>query len=526
MVGQHRPGCHGSASRPVAGNLDEMPMTPSLRTRLRGAGLAAVLALAGCASPPPDAVAPAEPAAGAAPMLTAAQLREDLDQLYATLQSAHYDLYARRDRASYDALHARLRADLDQPLPVDEALLRFQRFAAYGRVAHARLDLPFDRWAAFREADGKAITLSLRVQDGKAYVLSDFADAEDVAPGDQVLAVDGQPALDWLAEMGELVSADNDYLLHAQMEGLLPVLVWLQRGEVDGVQLELAAADGGTRRVWYPAVTRAHVAQVEAAGRVPATRDLSGREARMLGDGIAYLRPGPFYDIRPDAESPWDTSHFRTFIDGAFTGFLAAGATDLVLDLRDNPGGDNSFSDLVVAWFADEAFRFSPAFEIRVSAATIASNQARLDALPEAAGGASADMAALFEGQPLGSVVRYEIPLTPPREGPRFEGRVHVLVNRHSYSNAVTTAALVQDYGFGRVLGEETADLASTLGAMEHFTLAHSGLSVGYPKARILRPSGDPSPRGVVPDQVLPHPVLEGPDDPVLQAALAQVRRR
>lgn len=497
-----------------------------IRSLLPAAWLAASLALAACASPAPEpGDARTDEPTDAAAQLTAEQLHQDLDQLYATLQSAHYDLYARRDRAGYDAQHARMRADLDQPLPVEEARLHFQRFAAYGRVAHARINLPFERWASFRQAGGKAIALSMRVRDGKVFVLSDFADAQGVAPGDQVLAIDGQPALDWLAQAGAVVSADNDYLLHAQMESLLPFLAWLHLGEVESLTLELASADGGRRSVRVPATTRAQIEAAEAAGRVPATRDLSGREARLLDGGIAYLRPGPFYDIRPEAESPWDLSQFRTFIDAAFADFLAAGATELVLDLRDNPGGDNSFSDLVVAWFADKPFRFSPAFEIRVSTATIASNQARLDALPEDAGGASAEMAKLFDGQAPGSVVRYEIPLVAPREGERFHGRVHVLVNRHTYSNAVSVAAVVQDYGFGRVLGEETADLASTLGAMEHFTLDHSGLSVGYPKARILRPSGDPAPRGVVPDVELAHPIVEGPEDPVLQAALADIRR-
>lgn len=118
----------------------------------------------------------------------------------------------------------------------------------------------------------------------------------------------------------------------------------------------------------------------------------------------------------------------------------------------------------------------------------------------------------------------YPIPEVAPRAGARYTGRVHVLVDRHTYSNAANVAAVVQDYGFGRVLGEETSDLASTLGAMEHFTLPGSGLVVGYPKARILRPSGDPTPRGVVPDVVLPSPVATGADDPVMQAALEAIR--
>ncbi len=178
----------------------------------------------------------------------------------------------------------------------------------------------------------------------------------------------------------------------------------------------------------------------------------------------------------------------------------------------------------MLAWIADRPFRFSPGFEIRVSEATVASNQARLAGLPAGEGGASAEMAALFEGRAPGEIVVYPIPEVAPRAGARFEGRVHVLVNRHSYSNAVLVAAVVQDYGFGRVLGEETSDLASTLGAMEHFTLPGSGLMVGYPKARILRPNGDPTPRGVVPDLPLPSPVAQGADDAVTQAALAAVR--
>jgi len=52
-----------------------------------------------------------------------------------------------------------------------------------------------------------------------------------------------------------------------------------------------------------------------------------------------------------------------------------------------------------------------------------------------------------------------------------------------------------QDFGFGTVLAEETADLASTYRALEKFTLPGTGIEVGFPKARILRPSGDPSPR-------------------------------
>jgi hypothetical protein len=46
-------------------------------------------------------------------------------------------------------------------------------------------------------------------------------------------------------------------------------------------------------------------------------------------------------------------------------------------------------------------------------------------------------------------------------------------------------------------------------------------LEVGFPKAFIVRPSGDLAPRGVVPDVAIETPVVEGIDDPVLQRAVA-----
>lgn len=97
----------------------------------------------------------------------------------------------------------------------------------------------------------------------------------------------------------------------------------------------------------------------------------------------------------------------------------------------------------------------------------------------------------------------------------------YVLVNRHSYSNAVLVAATIQDFGFGKILSEETADLASTYGALEKFTLPNTGPEVSIPKARILRPNGNAAARVVIPDVAIATPLVTGEQDIVLQQALA-----
>ena len=125
-----------------------------------------------------------------------------------------------------------------------------------------------------------------------------------------------------------------------------------------------------------------------------------------------------------------------------------------------------------------------------------------------------------------GATFEVKLPLVAPAESNRFEGRVWVLVNRHSYSNAAVVAAQVQDYGFGTLMGEPTADLATTYGAVESFTLPHSEALVYYPKAYMVRPSGDETVAGVRPDVPLPLQPVGISADRVLTAALAHIRSR
>ena len=467
--------------------------------------------------------APAAPASSVPATYSAEQIRADFDQLYAQLQASHYDLFARRSQAEYDARFRQMRAEFDQPLTPFEVQLRFQRFVAFGNVAHARIDPPAEAWEAFRAQGGKAFPLYLRVSGGKVTIVDDYSGNHDIALGDQVLSVDGEPALAWLGRMRALVSADNDYMAWAQLETQLPLLAWMALGNVDTFNVVLLKASGVRKQVRVLARSRTEFEVADAGKPAHFELDWNAREARMLEGGVAYLRPGPFYDNRPEAATPWDPTAFGAFIDAAFEKFITEGARSVLIDLRDNPGGDNSFSDLMVAWFADKPFRFSPGFDIKISEATVESNRKRMESIGGDQDSTSKQLAAAYAGKPMGSRVLFPIALIEPRQQGIFHGRVYLLVNRHSYSNTVLVAAIAQDYGFGKILGEETADLASTYGALEKFTLPRTGIEVSFPKARILRPSGDPQARGVVPDVAIPTPLVPSERDTVLEQALKAI---
>ncbi|WP_291844746.1 S41 family peptidase [Maricaulis sp.] len=450
-------------------------------------------------------------------------IRAEFDQLYAGLQAAHVDLFAATPRSVMDRHHAEIRAGFNAPLPRTEIERAFQTFTALARHAHARIESDGRDYGAYREAGGRVLPVNISIRAGRVLVESHASGVGALQPGDEILAFNGMPNTVWMPRLLRHVSAETPRFGQTLLEFQLRRLVWQEWPELDTASLDVRHADGSQSRITLPF---RNSEEMEIAGFVGAPQfRLDTQEARLIGDDIAYLRPGPFYNTMPGGDV-WDPTGFVAFVDESFADFQAASADTLIIDLRDNPGGDNSFSDPMLAWIADRPFRFASHFTVRVSPQSTAANQARLDAM-ETPGGMSALYAELYAQSPDGALIEIDLPWTEPRpSGDRFDGAVYVLVNRYSFSNAVTVAAMVQDYGFGSIVGETTADMATTYGAMETFSLDTTGIRVAYPKAHIIRPDGVSESHPVTPDIALDMPDLRGTDDVVLDQLVDLIRNR
>jgi hypothetical protein len=185
----------------------------------------------------------------------------------------------------------------------------------------------------------------LRVVGSRVFVEDDYSGVDGLAAGHEVMSIDDVPALAWLERVRQLVSADNDYLAHTQMETQLPMLAWWHGLQAARYVVEVAAPDGERARHGVPARSRSEFANAGAARPPRLEPDSNARVAHMGDDGIGYLRPNPFYDNRPESSNRWDSTDFIRFTDAAFAGFIDANAGAVLIDLRNNPDGDNSFSD-------------------------------------------------------------------------------------------------------------------------------------------------------------------------------------
>lgn len=282
---------------------------------LQGCCLATLLCAAGvsCAADPAGAL---DQAAAAERSFAPAQLREDFERMYRGLQAAHIDLYAFTPKRQLDERYARALADLNTPLTRFQAKVKFQLFAAAVRMGHTRVESPASDWRQFRSAGGKGFPLRIRVLDRHVYVTENLSGLEAIRPGDELKSLNGEALTRWLDRTERHVSAETPYMADSLMEYDFPMYLWIELGAVDGFDLEIVRSGAAAQRLRVPALTSA---QMEAArARQPLTLNLEQplRDARMLGERVAYLRLGPFYnaDAKTEAEA-WDVSGFQQFID-------------------------------------------------------------------------------------------------------------------------------------------------------------------------------------------------------------------
>ncbi len=450
-------------------------------------------------------------------------LKSDLALLYSRLVRAHPDLYVHKPKAEYNKFYTQTLKSIDRPLSLFDTQILFQKFSAFGNIAHSRIEFPEQVFRHFRAEDGRIFPIYLRIVKGRAYVGENYSNDHNVKVGDEILELNGIPLSDWLARVATNVSADTAYIAHSLLEFTFPKYLWLELGEQGSFELLLRTGADEPRSLNIVARTQSEMQA--AAIKQPTFFSLSSdkRASEMLSPKIAYLRPGPFYNIE-NPTSAWDNTSFIEFIDTSFISFIKDGAEKLIIDLRTNPGGDNSFSDHMLAWFADQPFRFASEFLIKSSDEAASSNQQRIDSKPDATEGVSHLFAKKYAKVPRGELFSFEIPYVQPRNEPRFDGEVIALINRHSYSNAVNVAAIIQDYNFGTIVGEKTSDMATTYGAMETFQLDATGISVNFPKAHIIRPSGDKHSDGVAPDVLLETPIISNQEDVVLEKLLLHLK--
>ncbi|MCP9199974.1 S41 family peptidase [Gramella sp. GC03-9] len=425
-------------------------------------------------------------------MFSNSEVQDDLDFLYNSLIDAHYNVFAYTSEDEFKSTYQTIKKSIQKDsLNLLQATSYLQQLTAAVKNGHTAIEFPGQAYAEFVYNGGKVFPLELAFENRKALVRKNWSSNANIQPGQEVLSINDRSIKDVVDSISKQISAERSYFTQVKIEMYsFPRYYWQVFGEQENFSIEISENKD---------VDSYTLEAIKALDEYEMKRK-EVMNAKMKLDFLseaAYLNPGNFGG---------DEKIYQIFIDSAFTEINNRKTENLIIDLRNNMGGDNSFSDYLVSYFADKPFQWNSSFTLKTSK-FLKENVRK-----------TRDTTNPFWKEALehadGEIYDYAFDSYQPQPASRrFEGKVYVLVNRQSHSQSAVTAAQIQDYDFGTIVGEETGDYPSLYASIFGFELPNTGINVSVSKGYMVRVNGSTAEEGVIPDIPIRDHLLDENDE-------------
>ena len=517
-------------------------------------------ALAACSLVIRDPTALSIPPAADAATISRADALADLEFLIRTLNRVHPDPYRFHSLEVVEASRRRVAESMPASLARTELCLRFNEVIATlddGHTSMACEQLVIAQWERAAKASPpqtqKVMDYSpfMRLDDQQHLIVGWPNDAPGVEPGDRLLRVNGQDADALLAAWAREVSHDTNAGRMAHVARRFRVYLALH-GINAPFRLTVAAPGGPNRDVtiegepvnyflWgrpapvTPPVS-APVAQgtpaaptaapaIPRASSTPVAKPVEVRTSffnyRIMRPGIAYM---DFFSLIGDSLLSSESS-FTKAVNAMFRQLAADRPRTLIVDVRENGGGDDGIAAEFLRHITEKPFRLmgqtqvKRSQEVRDAGKSLLRIPFRWLPLPLLV----AEARDYYFGE-IGTLSRpRENPVRQrPRAEPFFDGPVCVLTGPHTYSAAAEFAEAVKTYGLATIVGEAPGGQPNSFGNPMPFRLPRSKLTLQIATSRAVRANGDVADfKPVAPDIIVRATAadIRAGFDPVLERA-------
>jgi len=429
---------------------------------------------------------------------------EDLTFLRKSLEEAHYNLYIYTSKEAFNQNFESVKSSITKDsLSILEITSLFQSVISKANNGHTEIPFPGAVYIDFAYSGGTIFPLEIAFEEGKSLIRKNWSNNNSIEIGSEIISINNQSIDDVLQKIYPLISAERNYFKLAKIELIsFPRLYWQALGEQKNFEIEIRK-NGKIEKHQIKAISLIEDYEMKRHELFSEKREL-----KFLNQA-AYLKPGNFSG---------DEQKYRRFIDSSFVEINKKKLPNLIIDLRNNLGGDDSFSDYLVSYIADQPFRWYSEFTLKTSAILKAHVRENYDTNDP------------FWQSVLthedGSIYAYEFDEYKPQPiEKRFSGKVFVLINRQSHSQSAVTAAQIQDYKFATIVGEETGDLPSLYASQYSYNLPHTGIDVKISKGYIVRVNGSKKAEGVIPDIYIKDHLLDE-DDEILDSLIKQIAKK
>jgi hypothetical protein len=463
--------------------------------------------------------------------LTTLQMQADFDLMRHALEEAHPGLYRYSTKAQMDREFDDQRAKLSRPMTKPQFEVVVAQTIASIRCGHTRMRSDPDVEAAMRNAP----TFPLRVvfeETRLMVLLNQTPDDQTIRPGMELVSINGREVADLVRQFWAVNYADADIetARRHDIAQSFPQNYWWLVGQPEFFTVT-ATEPGSGRKVI--AKLKGVTETDRKTNHNPVNDAMQTGLAKVRGESyeklsLRFLKDPDIAEIRIPSFMGDD---FPQWIEDTFRTLHEKGTNKLIIDLRSNGGGEDTYGVMLVSYLTDKPFRYVDHVTIK----TISwSFQDHWDAKPMDAGQLAHIRECLIPNPDGGYFMTEKLQESLGEKQPGkfpFLGDVFILIDGATFSTAADFCAVTHHLKRATFIGEETAGAyyGNNSATEPTVTLPNSKVRFGLPLCASWNAvSGDEGKRrGTIPDHVVvlkTADVLRGVDTQ-LQAALKLAER-
>lgn len=388
-------------------------------------------------------------------------LKEDFAEFTQAMRQNHPTMQNPQDarRVTNAFNFAQSRIDRDMSLPEFYILIRKASEAL--NCGHTRLWLSAGHWKGILHYE-KLFPYRVFYRDDKAYIQCDYTDEKLISEGSEIISVNDKSMADIIAEFKSIIGSDgnNNTYKPAEMNrlsiGLFPGYIEFP----DTYTIMYIPPDASTLATQKIAALPYETLKMRRNAAYPDEYPWPPYDFKIV-DGVSAA-----VITISDFSGEYD---YRERLASSFGRIEDERIKNLIIDVRNNDGGDPCVASLLLNYIIDSAYTYF-----------------------------------------VGSVYGYgDLKERVDPISPNFDGNVYVLADGGSFSTTGHFLALIRFHNLGVIVGDTSGGGYICNGCYDEITLPNTKISVMYPRCRYATAvTGFDESRGIAPDAII-TPTIE-----------------
>lgn len=420
--------------------------------------------------------------------ITKAALESDIQFWRKTMDESHVNLYHSISSADMDQLIVQLLAPIKDSVSHKDAVFIFSKLSAALNEGH--LGLVSSKITDSLYLESTRFPYIIRKATKNAWVISyDVSTEQKLDASDQIIAINGI-SIENINEDFKQYFGGLETWKYEQIAYYGKKILFL-KGIVAPFQIKALKENGQTIEFTTNGFTRAQADSINKAlaARIGSTTS-KPYEFRFIENRIGYLN---YRSMRNNKAEPFDV-----FLSQTFKKLDDSSAKGLVIDLRENGGGDSQLGEMLLSYFNNKPYIFAGGMKWKISS----HYKNFLKTTPNYN---EADNR-FYLNQKDGDTYIYinkELKKSIPKE-PFFDGKVAFLIGTGTFSSANMLADGVVSYQLAKTFGEPTGESPNDFGEMFNFMLPNTYITARGSTKMFTRADKDEKNFGpVVPDVIV-----------------------